>query len=309
MPDHRFAPPADGGTPLDGLTPLRHALDSATRTLADAGVPSPRADAEQLAAHLLRCRRGDLTLFDEISEHRYGALVRRRAAREPLQHVTGVAPFRHLSLAVGPGVFVPRPETEVMTGWAVEALRALLAGGVASPLAVDLGTGSGAIALSLLVEVPEVSVHATEADASAHEWAERNLSGSGVTLHRADFSTPLPALDGRVDLVVSNPPYVPETLRGSLDPEVERYDPPAALWGGPDGLDGVRRVAEAAPRLLRPGGLLAVEHHDTHAEAAVAVLVDEGWCDVVGHVDLAGRPRFVTASRPDEATGSAGVMT
>lgn len=282
-------------------TPLRQALDAATATLDEAGVPSPRVDAELLAAHLLRCRRAELALFDEVPTYRYAALVRRRATREPLQYVTGIAYFRHVSLTVGPGVFVPRPETEVVAGWAVATLQKLVADGIARPCAVDLGTGSGAIALSLVVEVPDAEVHAVEGHESAYHWAERNLLGSGVTLHRADMSAPLPDLGGRADLVVSNPPYIPVAFRGHLDPEVEQYEPPAALWAGQGGLDGVRRVSLAAWRLLRPGGLLAVEHHDTHAAAAADLLTEAGWRDVTGHADLAGRPRFATASKPSGA--------
>jgi len=275
--------------------PLGDALAAATRILAEAGVPSPRADAEQLAAHLLRCRRADLVLFDEISPARYRGLVDRRAAREPLQHVTGVAHFRHVSLAVGPGVFVPRPETEVLAGWAVDALAALPA--PSRRLVVDLGTGSGALALALVTEVRGAVVHAVESDPPAHVWAERNLAGSGAHLHRGDLADALHELDGTVDLVVSNPPYVPEGDRGTLDPEVERYDPPASLWGGADGLDEVRVVARVAHRLLRPGGLVAVEHHDTHRQAAPAVLAEAGFVDVADHDDLAGRPRFATGAR------------
>ncbi|MGH8868938.1 MAG: peptide chain release factor N(5)-glutamine methyltransferase [Actinomycetes bacterium] len=288
VPDHATA---------DEVVLLRRAVADAARRLAEAGVPSPRADAELLAAHVLGCRRADLLWHHELPGEAYAAVVARRAAREPVQHLTGEAPFRHLVLAVGPGVFVPRPETEVVAGAVVDALRAG-AGAPAHPVVVDLGTGSGAIALAVATEVPGARVYAVESDAAAADWASRNLAGSGVELYRGDLAEALGAMDGTVDVVVSNPPYVPETSRGRLDPEVERYDPPAALWGGSDGLDVVRAVVEAATRLLRPGGLLVLEHDDTHAAAAPALLQAAGWGEVTGNRDLVGRPRFVTAFRP-----------
>jgi release factor glutamine methyltransferase len=298
-------PAAPGALPDDGESarprsasadvPLRPAVADAAARLAAAGVPSASVDAELLAAHVLGCRRGDLLRHDTVPSGPYAALVARRAAREPLQHLTGEAHFRHLTLAVGPGVFVPRPETEEVVGWVVDALCAV---GPPAPLVVDLGTGSGAIALAVATEVPGARVHAVEGDEAAARWASRNLTGSGVVLHRGDLADALRTVDGTVDLVVSNPPYVPESSRGRLDPEVERHDPPAALWGGPDGLDVVRAVVVTAWRLLRPGGWVVVEHDDGHAAAAATLLRTEGWAEVAGHVDLAARPRFVTARRP-----------
>ena len=195
--------------------------------------------------------------------------IARREAREPLQHITGHAYFRYLELAVGPGVFVPRQETEVMTGWAIEQLAAM---DVADPVVADLGTGSGAIALSIAQEVPRARVHAVEADPLARQWTERNIASVAaasphtagrVTLHPGDFAGALPDLNGLVDLVVSNPPYIP--AGAWVPPEVGEYDPATALWGGQDGLDAVRVVEATARRLLRPGGLVAVEHGPSRA--------------------------------------------
>jgi release factor glutamine methyltransferase len=277
----------------------------ATARLAQAGIESPRADAELIAAHLHRTSRGRLhQVRDADFDPRFWDDIARREAREPLQHITGRAYFRYLELAVGPGVFVPRPETEVMTGWAVENLAAL---DVAEPVVADLGTGSGAIALAIAQEVPRARVHAVETDPGARPWAERNIARAAaaaphtagrVTLHAGDFATALSGLDGAVDLVVSNPPYLPAGT--PLAPEVSDYDPPGALWGrGRDGLDAIRAVEGAARRLLRPGGLVAVEHDATQGPAVYWLFAEEnGWRGTRNHADLAGRDRFVTAAWP-----------
>ncbi len=274
--------------------PLRAALAAATEQLRAAGVASPRTDAEELAAHVLGAERRDLVRFDEIDAGAYAKLVEARAARTPLQHLTGVAHFRHVSLAVGPGVFVPRPETEVMVGQMIDAARSLPAGSVA----VDLCTGSGAIALALATEVPGLTVHAVELDPDALAWARRNLDGSGVTLHAGDAADALPELDGQVDLVVSNPPYIPLDAWESVAVEARDHDPAAALWGGDDGLDVVRAVERTAGRLLRTGGRVAVEHADVQGPAVVEVFARTGrWTQVRSHQDLTERDRFVTATR------------
>src|SRR6202044_226991 len=229
----------------------------AAARLAEAGVDSPRADAEQIAAHVHGVSRGELHgVPDSGFNPRFWDEIARREAREPLQHITGHAYFRYLDLDVGPGVFVPRPETEVMTGWAIDRLREM---DVAEPVAVDLGTGSGAIALSIAQEVPRASVHAVEGDPLARGWAERNITryvdsytAGRVLLHEGDFVSgdprqglqELASLAGTVDLVVSNPPYIP--LGSIVQPEVAEYDPPAALWSGADGLDAIRAVERAA---------------------------------------------------------------
>ena len=269
--------------------------------LADAGVESPRADAELIAASVHHVRRGELhTVRDCDFDARFWAEIARRAAREPLQHITGSAHFRYLELEVGPGVFVPRPETEVMTGWAIGQLGKM---DVAEPVVVDLGTGSGAIALAIAQEVPRARVHAIEADPLARAWAERNVTryvetarytAGRVMLHAGDFADALGDLDGTVDLVISNPPYIP--VGAYVEPEVSEYDPPAALWSGTDGLDAIRTVQRAARRLLRPGGLVAVEHGAPQGAAVYWVFPEEqGWRDTRNHKDLAGRDRFVTA--------------
>jgi len=276
------------------LAPLAATIAAAAARLADAGVASPRFDAEELAAFVLGVERGQLACYEFVEADRYTALVEQRAARRPLQHLIGVAHFRHVSLAVGPGVFVPRPETEVMVGQIVEHLRDLRAATV-----LDLGTGSGAVALSIATECPHVRVHAVEMDPAAHDWAARNLSGSGVVLHLGDLASALPELDGTVDVVVSNPPYIPLAAWESVATEVRDHDPPTALWGGGiDGLDAIRAVERRAARALRPAGLVAVEHADLQGQSAPAVFRSTGcWRAVADHRDLAGRDRFLTARR------------
>ncbi|MCM3886377.1 peptide chain release factor N(5)-glutamine methyltransferase [Frankia sp. R82] len=294
-------------------TALAERIAAATAQLAAAGVASPRADAEQLAAFVLGLGRARLLLVDELpgpAAVRFDTLVRRRADREPLQHLTGVAGFRYLDLAVGPGVFVPRPETESVVGWAIDALRAATVATTApGPVCVDLCAGSGAIALSLAGEIPGAQVHAVEGDPAALGWLRRNVRSTGlpVEVHAADVTAAPPSslarLEGAVDLVVSNPPYLPDADRATVEPEVGVHDPAAALWGGPDGLQIVRAVVRLAARLLRPGGLLVVEHADGHGASAPALLRADGrWQDVADHPDLGGRDRFVTGrmARPGE---------
>jgi release factor glutamine methyltransferase len=275
----------------------------ATARLAGAGVESPRTDAELIAAHVHGVTRGALvTVPDAAFEPRFWDEIARREAREPLQHITGRAFFRYLDLDVGPGVFVPRPETEVMTGWAIDRLREM---DVAEPVVADLGTGSAAIALAISQEVPRARVHAVEADPLARQWAERNIArcaataphtAGRVTLRSGDFRTALGDLDGLADLVISNPPYIP--AGAWVPPEVGEYDPATALWGGPDGLDPIRAIETVASRLLRPRGLVAVEHGAPQGSAVYWIFPEErGWRETRNHKDLAGRDRFVTAMR------------
>lgn len=286
--------------PVSGPVPVPVLLREATARLSAAGVPSPGPDAATLLAHVLRTGRGRLAGHPPVPApltEAYAALVADRAQRVPLQHLTGTTGFRHLDLAVGPGVFVPRPETEVLAGWAVDRARELVATG-RRPVVVDLCTGSGAIALAVATEVPPAAVHAVELDEGAWEWAERNLAGSGVDLRAGDMADAFPELDGSVDVVVSNPPYIPLEAFESVTPEVRDHDPALALWSGEDGLDALRVVERTAARLLRGGGVLGAEHAEVQAESAPAVLTTtHRWRRVRDHLDLAGRPRYVTASR------------
>lgn len=282
------------------MTGRRELLARATATLREAGVASPEHDAAELLAHVLGTTRGQLVLVDEVPADRaeaYAALVDRRARREPLQHLTGLAWFRHVEVRVGPGVFVPRPETELLAGWAVEqALTLRETGAVASPVLVDLCTGSGAVAKALADEVPGARVHAVELDEPAHAWAVRNLEGTGVDLRQGDMATAFEDLRGTVDVVTCNPPYIPLDAWESVAPEARDHDPHLALFSGQDGLDAIRVLERRAAVLLRPGGVVGFEHADVQGESAPAVFAGTGrWADVRDHRDLAGRPRFVTA--------------
>lgn len=281
---------------------LSDALRRAVSTLGDAGVPDPVTDAELLAGYVLDLGRGAvqaatirgdvLTEQDEVTLH---ALVRRRAGREPLQHLTGTAPFRHLELAVGPGVFVPRPETEIVAQFAIDALQAAAS---PAPIGVDLCTGSGAIALAMATEVPHARVHAVELSPEAHAWARQNTAGQeNLALVLGDLATTLGGLDGTVDVVISNPPYVPDDAI-PRDPEVRLFDPALALYGGPDGLDVVRVISRRALALLHPGGTLVLEHAEVQGAAIRELLAADGWRATATHRDLTQRDRATTAIRP-----------
>jgi len=282
--------------------PLRVAVLEAERILTAAGVASPRVDAELLAAHVVGVDRGRLPmvpLVDRDVVETYRVLVSRRAAREPLQHVLGTAVLGPVEVAVGPGVFTPRPETELLLEWGLARIA-----DVAHPLVVDLCTGSGALALAIAAARPDAQVHAVEADPGALVWAQRNIAAQAaagatpVTLHAADvrWTDLLVELEAKVDLVVCNPPYVPDGT--PVPPEVADWDPPGAVFGGPDGLEIVRAVVSTAAGLLRHGGWLAIEHDDTQGESAPGLLARRKvFSDVADHADLAGRPRFVTARR------------
>ena len=271
-------------------------MAAAATRLDAAGVPSPWFDAEELAALSLQVDKRELWRHDAPGPE-FERYVERRAGREPLQHITGQAYFRHLTLSVGPGVFVPRPETEIVAGAAIDAARAAGSSDGRAPVVVDLGTGSGAIALAVADEVPAASVHAVEADPAAHAWALRNCSGTPVQLRSGDMAEAFRDLDGTVDVVVSNPPYIP--LGAHIrDAEVTVHDPAAALWSGQDGLDAIRVVEQVAARLLRPGGLVVVEHADLQGRTAPDVFRGAGrWRDTEDHTDLAGRDRYLTAVR------------
>lgn len=312
-------------------------LKWAHEELAEAGVGSPQADAEALLAYALGVDRAELVRLTVLGREvpddaaaAFARLVARRAAREPLQHLTGVAPFRHLELAVGPGVFVPRPETEEVAQVAIDE-AAKVVGERGGAVVVDLCTGSGAIALAVATEVPGARVHAVELDKDAHAWAARNVDtlsavAAGldpataadpqadpesaperiVRLVKGDARTALYGVDGTADVVVSNPPYVPSDAV-PVDPEVAEHDPAVALYGlGPDGLEVPRGITDAAARLLRAGGLYVMEHAEVQAEAAramVAAARDAEGRPVFGEPetrkDLTGRPRMVVARRLD----------
>jgi release factor glutamine methyltransferase len=275
-------------------TDRRSVLAAATRRLAEAGVPSPEYDAAELLAHVLGTSRAQLFAVETVPPDQLvelDALVDRRALREPLQHLTGIAHFRRVALAVGPGVFVPRPETELLAGWAIEEASTR-----DHPVVLDLGTGSGAIAAAVADEVPAARVHALELDERAHQWAGRNLAGTGVDLRQGDLSTAFDDLAGRVDVIASNPPYIPLAAWESVAPEARDHDPELALWSGGDGLDAIRALEVRAAVLLRDGGVIGVEHADVQGESAPAVFAESGrWAEVKDHHDLADRPRFLTA--------------
>jgi release factor glutamine methyltransferase len=274
------------------VSALRAAIAAAADRLARAGVASARHDAEALAAYVLGVDRKGLLNYDSADTAAYEALIDRRVAREPLQHLTGRAAFRRVELAVGPGVFVPRPESETTAGAAIDDAKQL-----DHPVVVDLYAGSGAIALSIADEAPAATVHAVEAHAEAFAWLRRNTAGTPVIIHHADVDGCLPELSGRVDIVVANPPYIPigAVIR---DPEVASHDPDEALWSGTDGLDAMRILEATAARLLVPGGVIVAEHADLQGDSAPALFEGSSrWLDVTDHQDLTGRPRYVTARR------------
>lgn len=282
---------------------INFSIERAVSVLEGAGVPQARVDVELLVGHVLGLSRGGvqakaatdsgLSAEDAVS---IAGLVERRAAREPLQHITGSAPFRSLQLAVGPGVFVPRPETEQVAQFAIDALAASAS---PRPIGVDLGTGSGAIALAMATEVPHAQVYGVEVSPRAFVWTKQNFRAVGGENAHAlfiDLADALPELDGTVDVVISNPPYIP---LGAIprDPEVRLHDPEIALYGGVDGLDVVRQVSATARRLLHPGGTLVLEHGEAQAASIAALLTEDGWRAISHHRDLTGRDRATTALR------------
>lgn len=270
-------------------------LEQATVDLAAGGVSSPRHDAEVLLSHVTGVPRMMLVGSarpDGMQVRQFLELVGARASRVPLQHLTGTAGFRYVDVEVGPGVFVPRPETELLAGWAIDHAKTLQ-----SPVVVELCAGAGAISLSVVHEVPGAGVHAVELDEPAFEWARRNLVGTGVDLRLGDMADAFADLDGLVDVVVANPPYIPLDAWESVAPEARDHDPALALWSGDDGLDAMRVVDRVAWRLLKPGGVVGAEHADAQGESAPAVFAGR-WADVRDHLDLADRPRFVTAAKP-----------
>lgn len=266
--------------------PMSPRLAAAADTLRRAGVITAEQDAAALAEH-----------SDRITDRNLEELVALRAARVPLAHLLGETAFRGITLRVGPGVFTPQPETSSLVQWVVDAV-----GGTPGPVVVDLCTGAGTVALSLANELDGATVHAVERDPDALRWTQLNADRRAdagdprVQVLLGDAGSCLPDLDGRVDVVVSNPPYVATHETHIPGPEVLGHDPGIALWAGDDGLDVIRLVERTAARLLRPGGLVAVEHSDRQGITAPAVFDAARWDDVQDHVDHEGRPRFVTAT-------------
>ena len=269
---------------------------------AEAGIESAQADAELLLAHVLGISRGQLQAKALVGEtltqqqlDLIDPLASRRIAREPLQHLTGIAYFRRLELSVGRGVFVPRPETEAVVQLAIDELNRL----AGNPIAIDLGTGSGAIALAMATEVPHARVFAVEKSTEAFIFTRTNFEryeSTGARLVLGDLTEEFQELNGTAQVVVSNPPYIP-TEAVPRDIEVRDFDPELALYGGEDGMAVMNLVSASAKRLLVPGGLLVVEHADSQAEQVCQLLLAQGWSEVTKHQDLTGRDRAVTARR------------
>lgn len=269
---------------------------------AEAGIESAQADAELLLAHVLGISRGQLQAKALVGEtltqqqlDLIDPLASRRIAREPLQHLTGIAYFRRLELSVGRGVFVPRPETEAVVQLAIDELNRL----AGNPIAIDLGTGSGAIALAMATEVPHARVFAVEKSTEAFIFTRTNFEryeSTGARLVLGDLTEEFQELNGTAQVVVSNPPYIP-TEAVPRDIEVRDFDPELALYGGEDGMEVMNLVSASAKRLLVPSGLLVVEHADSQAEQVCQLLLAQGWSEVTKHQDLTGRDRAVTARR------------
>ena len=274
----------------------------ATDKLSAAGVISPSVDAELLGCFVLGVSRSELTMlslsnqsFPENKVSDYLSSVARREKREPLQHITGVAAFRHLELQVGPGVFIPRPETEQLVELAIGHLN-----GIQKPMAIDLCSGSGAIAIALSTELAGVKVYSVELSEQAFGFLQRNYQKYGLDTKQSkneDLATAFDELEGKLDLVISNPPYIPETAV-PIDLEVQLHEPRLALYGGEDGLDVIRRISSRALYLLKPSGLLLIEHADSQALAISELLLTDGWLEVVSSQDLAGKDRMISARKP-----------
>lgn len=283
---------------------VAHTLAHVRSLLEAAGVPDPDTDAQLIIGHVLGVTRGRVQALaileetiDDDRADRIRSLAEQRAARVPLQHLTGKAPFRHLELHVGPGVFVPRPETELIAQLAIDELAA---DPHPNPRALDLCTGSGAIALALATEIDRAHVWAIEKDEDAHAWASRNVEELGdgrVTLIRGDVSDPphdITALKGTLSVIATNPPYVPATAI-PRDPEVREHDPELALYSGDDGLDLIRQISRTYRPYLKPGGLIVIEHAEIQGEAVREILAADGWGGTATHRDLTFRDRATTA--------------
>jgi release factor glutamine methyltransferase len=281
---------------------VSEALELATDKFSAAGVLSPSVDAELLGCFILEVTRSELTLLaitgESFPENRLADFleaVKRREKREPIQHITGLAPFRHLELEVGPGVFIPRPETEQLVDLAIQKIES-----IQNPVIVDLCSGSGAISIALNTEVAGSRVYSVELSKDAFAFLTRNYQRYGLdpkALRHENLTTALEELKAGVDLVVSNPPYIPDSAV-PIDLEVQLHDPAVALYGGEDGLDVIRQISTRAWYLLRPGGHLVLEHANTQASAIGELLLTQGWHEVVSASDLTGKDRMISAVRP-----------
>lgn len=280
---------------------VRHAAER----FASVGIESATADAELLAGHVLGLSRGgvqaQILIGAELDESQAATLTElygRRLAREPLQHITGTAYFRQLELGVGKGVFIPRPETEFVAQLAIDAIRDFITAGTAEPIAADLGTGSGAIALAMATENPSARIYAVEKSEDAFPFTAANFakyaSAGNATLIKGDLADAFADLDGTVSVVASNPPYIPIDAV-PRDEEVRLHDPELALYGGEDGMSVMHLVSATAKRLLVDGGVLVVEHADSQSEQVCQLLLADGWRNVRAHRDLTDRDRAVTA--------------
>jgi release factor glutamine methyltransferase len=274
-------------------------LSESSSKLKEAGVISATVDAELITCFCLGISRSELSLmvatnqeFPQESLDKFQLALARRVARQPLQHITGTAPFRHLELKVGPGVFTPRPETEQVVGFAMEKI-----GNLQSPVIVDLCSGSGAIAISLATEIPESKVFAVEKSKDAFGYLLQNAASYGLVddyLRNEDLQNSLSELDGEVDLVISNPPYIPNDAI-PIDLEVQLHEPSMSLYGGVDGLDVIRQISIRAKKLLKSGGLLVLEHADSQSNAIGKLLLAGGWLEIEARTDLAGKERMISA--------------
>lgn len=282
---------------------LRELVVHATERFKESGIDSAEVDAQLLAGHFLGLSRGEVQSemirgaeLSEAQAEKLTEMFGRRLLREPLQHITGVAYFRNLELAVGRGVFTPRPETEFVAQLAIDALNASKS---EAPIAIDLGTGSGAIALAMATEVIHARVFAVEKSNEAFPFTQQNFqkySNASATLVLGDLADAFQELDGTVSVVASNPPYIPLDAV-PRDIEVKLHDPQIALYGGADGMQVMRLVSQSAKRLLLPGGSLVVEHADSQGQQVCELLLADGWNNVLSHADLTGRDRAVTATK------------
>ena len=281
---------------------ISDALKLATDKFSAAGILSPSFDAEALGCFILKLDKSELALLaidnQGLTESKLSdflEVIQRREKREPLQHIIGLAPFRHLELEVGPGVFIPRPETEQLVELAINKIQIL-----DTPVIVDLCSGSGAIAISLKTEFVSSTLYAVELSTDAFAFLTRNYQKYGLdtkNLRNENLTSALEELGGSVDLVISNPPYIPDAAV-PIDLEVKLHDPSIALYGGEDGLDVIRQISTRALFLLRPGGQLVLEHANTQAPAIGELLLSQGWQEIVSSQDLTGKDRMISAVRP-----------